>query len=180
LTVYLPEDLSARVRARGESPSSLVQKALRQLLSEDRSPTYAPPPSANKRLGEAAANLAKQARDQYAAGYEAAVSRLPDLSWELLDTWAETGYSLVLDRKWFDQLEGQSDQGWDFRDAGPHEQQTQWIGLVANDLADFDSQAEVYVAKSRTFRRGYADALRDTFEAVEKATTEGQEGEGAR
>lgn len=141
---------------------------------------YAPPPGASKRLGEAAANLAQQARDQYAAGYEAAVSRLPDLSWGLLDAWAEAGYSLVLDRKWFDQLEWQPNRGWDFRDAGPHEQETQWIGLVANDLADFDTQAEVYVAKSRTFRRGYADALCDAFEAVEKATTERQEGDGAR
>ena len=69
-----------------------------------------------------------------------------------------------------------------FRNAGPHEQETEWIGLVANDLADFDNQAEVYVARSRTFRRGYADvdALQDAFEAVEKAAAVPQGGDGAK
>ena len=77
-----------------------MQRALRQLVHDETAPRYERPPGASEQLAEAAARLATEAREEYASGYEAALKRLPEFSWQDLDAWAKDRFSGFLDPQW--------------------------------------------------------------------------------
>lgn len=166
MSIYLPDDLVTRVKEfdRTGNMSQLIQTALRHQVGALSAPSYLQRPTdAAELLRRAHEALVPAARAEYEGGYAAALRRIPDLLWRVLDDFAEHNFDL---RRWL--------EGWrngiihtptEGRGPGP-----EWFWKLAEDLGDvvdpigFDRTS---FRPTRAFQRGYADALREVYGSVE-------------
>jgi len=150
--------------------SQLMQTALRRMIGDSDRPAYARRPAdAADQLRTTQPGLSRQAREEYEARWTAAVRRLPDLPWYVLDRLADAGFDLQ-----------RGLEGWrnGVADAAATRSdpigEPGWFWKLAEDLGDRvdpDIGFEKYSHhRTGAFCRGYADALCDAFGAVEQGS----------
>lgn len=171
LSIYLPDALAARLRGR-RNTSGVIQQALERLFADERRRPFARPDTARDQLQAVTERLAAGAQQSYQAGYQAAVARLADLPWDVVDQLAAHGFGSIEEPEtWFEHPET-------WRLEGP---EAPWERPVAEDIGEWNDALGQYVPKTPTFRRGYVDALADAHRAVVSgelgATSDEDEGE---
>jgi hypothetical protein len=166
LTVYIPDDLIDRVRARDPeaNTSQLVQRGLERLSPAEDAGYARRPDDAEELLAVAADRLRQGAAREYQRGYRAAlstVSKAGELLWPGLDELARKGFDLFgWAQSWRGAL-GRAGMGVDPPD---------WWDPLVQDLGDLLNPFDVgpMFMPTTTFVRGYEAALRDAWEAAER------------
>jgi hypothetical protein len=166
LTVYIPDDLLDRARARDPeaNTSQLVQRGLERLSPAGEAGYARRPDDAAELLAVAADRLREGAGHEYQCGYRAAlstVSKAAELLWRGLDELARKGFDLFgWAQAW---RRGLSYEGMG---AKPPE----WWAPLVQDLGDLINPFDVgpTFTPTTTFVRGYEAALRDAWEAAER------------
>jgi len=166
LTVYIPDDLLDRVRARDPeaNTSQLVQRGLERLSPAEDAGYARRPDDAAELLAVAAVRLREGAAREYQCGYRAAlstVSKAGELLWRGLDDLARKGFDLFGWAQSWRRALGQ---------AGMGEAPPEWWAPLVQDLGDLVNPFDVgpMFVPTTTFVRGYEAALRDAWEAAER------------
>lgn len=147
--------------------SQLIQSALRRYLKTESVPSYAHLPNdADERLRAAQEAMLPAARAEYEQGYTAALARVSDLEWRELERLAEAEFDLD---RWL--------AGWRNTITDPNapvpdsaREAPTWFRRVADDLGeDVDpiGFGQFSFRRTRAFRHGYVDGLRDTYRSIE-------------
>jgi hypothetical protein len=176
LSVYVADDLweQAREVGQGRPPSSLVQTALREFVTNGT----ARPPFARQRPGESGGQvarvrerLAQQARARYEAGYQDGIDLADQLSWADLDALA--GLKWDLDKWWgFAETDG--------RVSTDQIGETEWARSYHDKDADAKRGASAIgkvldqgFKHQAVYRTGVTDALKDVWGSI--STAEGED-----
>lgn len=191
LNVSVPDavwELAVKTSTVGPSPSAIVQDALRrqQSATADRA-WMQPPDDAVGLLVTATQRLAEQALQQFQDGYRAALARIPDLSWQELDSFARAGFNL---REWLTpwrngiqenfvenmpelNLIEPGEQGPDPETIVSAAQRAElpWFWKLAEDLGSWLDPVgfpEYGHQRTDTYERGYTAGLRAAYDLVDR------------
>jgi hypothetical protein len=168
MSIYLPDDLADRLKlvSTSESSSQIIQEALRRHLGEPLDAPYArPPQNADQLIEKAREQLLPAAQDEYERGFTAALNRVPDLPWEVLDGLADRKFDVATwIHPWIngahDIAVGKAPEGA----AIP-----EWLLRIAEDLGQLAGPIgydRFSFQRSKMYVRGYGDALKAAFDAV--------------
>lgn len=171
LSVSVPDELWASARAlvgeAGHSPSAVVQEALTTLTNG--SPTGLPyarrPAGAEDLLQEARKNLLVGAQQDYEAGYSAAQSGFPTLTWTDLNHFARHQFKLRAAFLDWDQavIDGDGESASWESSFNLLNRYALAVGREVFDSSDGDQGNE---KRTTAFLDGFRDALRDAYDAV--------------
>jgi post-segregation antitoxin (ccd killing protein) len=159
LSISVPDELwdQARAAAPDLNPSQLVQNALRRYLTAaaQRPPFARVRPSASQAdFEQVRQRMAGEARARYERGYQAGLSLTKDLSWGAVDLLANLNWDV---NKWVRELESRDPDGdllW------------QLLGIEESDIDGIREYLAPSFERESAFRTGWADALRDVWNAV--------------
>jgi hypothetical protein len=198
LSVYIPDELLERARARDESAnvSQLVQSGLRLLVGSERvAPVYEDVPEGSAvKLLELREHFLPLARVDYRAGYEIAQDAASCMPLQALDALARSGFDverwIVPYRRGYGQelvdrtISRRSETDAKAPESGPSAEDgiasaDYWRWLVRSaaalgDLADPIGFDEFSFTPSHARVRGYADALREVWSELEEQSRQEQ------
>jgi hypothetical protein len=172
MSIYLPDDLADQLKEVDSSAptSQVIQEALRRYLGGTGAPAWArAPQGAAELLAAATEKLTEQAEADYQAGYRAALARIPDLDWARLTDFARSRYDL---EAWLSGLKNGVHDAIKRREANVVVPAIlERLAMDLGRLADPIGYPGTSFRKTNAFERGYADALRDAYESVERGTS---------
>jgi hypothetical protein len=158
MTIYVPDDLwrSATGDNTDINASGLVQDGLRALIAQRRRvPSFAQerPLDAAAAITEARDRMVKEARAQYERGYGEGAKAAAEIPWAALDRLAMLGWDL---RSWMQELADLKSVGAAFQ------------AVTGGDLRGYlqDELQPWEPVGNPTYEMGFADALRDVWQAV--------------